>query len=113
MTNYRPISLLTVFKKAMHNRLTQHLHTTNIMVTEQNDFRKGISTENAAFRLTDSVFKYINQKMHVWEIFHDLAKSSNWENNEILIAKLHFYDIRGVSGDWFRSYLLIGERKLK
>ena len=57
MTNYRPISLLTVFsevfEKAMHSRLNQHLHTNNILVTEQHGFGKGISTENATFRLTN------------------------------------------------------------
>jgi len=61
MTNYRPISLLTVvikvFDKALHSRWSQHLHTNNILVTEERGFGKGMSTENAAFRLTDSVFK--------------------------------------------------------
>jgi Notch-like protein len=71
MTNYRPISLLTVFskvfEKAMHSRLNQHLHANNILVPEQHGFRKSISTEDAAFRLTDGVFKYLNQKIHVEE----------------------------------------------
>jgi len=53
MTNYRPVSLITVFSmvlnKAIHSRLSQHLHTTNILVTEQYDFRKVISTEDAVF----------------------------------------------------------------
>jgi len=44
MTNYRPISLLTVFtkvfKKAMHSKLSHHLHANNILVTEQYGFRK-------------------------------------------------------------------------
>jgi hypothetical protein len=78
MTNYRSISLLTVFskvfEKAMHNRLSHHLHTNNILVSEQHGFRKGISTENAAFRLTDSVSKSINQKMHVAGIFCDFQR---------------------------------------
>jgi hypothetical protein len=50
----------------MHSRLSQHLHI-NLLVTEQYGIRKGISTENAAFRVTDSVFKFINQSMHVGE----------------------------------------------
>ena len=62
MTNYRPMPLLTVFikvlKKAMHSRLSQHLHTNNILVIEQYSFRKGMSTVDAAFRLTDRLFKY-------------------------------------------------------
>ena len=78
MTNYRPILLLTVsskvLKKAVHSRLSQHLHTNNILVTEQYGIRKEISTEDAAYRLTGSLFKSSNQKMHVGGIFCDLAK---------------------------------------
>ena len=48
MTNCRPILLLMGFSKglktAMHSRLSQHLHTNNILVTEQHGFKKGIST---------------------------------------------------------------------
>jgi len=49
------------------------LCTNNILVTEQCGFRKGISTEDAAFRLTDSVYKSINKKINVGGIFYDLA----------------------------------------
>jgi len=60
MTIYRPISLFTVFskvfKKALHSKLGHHLHTNNILVTKQYSVRKGISTDNAAFRLRDGVF---------------------------------------------------------
>jgi hypothetical protein len=78
MTNYRPISLVTVFSKVfkkVNSRLSQRLLTNNILATEQHGFRKGISTENATFRLTDSAFTSINQKMHVGGIFFDLAKA--------------------------------------
>jgi len=46
-----------------------------MLITEQYSFGKGISTEDVAFRLTDSVFRSINQKMHVGGIFCDLAKA--------------------------------------
>ena len=46
----------------MQSRLSQHLHTNNILVTEEYGFRKGVSTEDAAFRPTDSVFKSIFKK---------------------------------------------------
>ena len=59
----------------MHNRLSHHLHINNILVTEQNGFRKGVSTENPGLRLTDRVFKSINQKMNVEGIFCDFAKA--------------------------------------
>jgi hypothetical protein len=56
MSNYRPISLLTTFSKVLekvvYNRFGHCLKTNNILVSEQFAFRKGISTENAAFKLT-------------------------------------------------------------
>jgi hypothetical protein len=64
MSNYRPISLLTTFsevlKKVMYNRLSHYLQTNNILLPEQFVFRKGISDENAAFKLTESVLKSLN-----------------------------------------------------
>jgi hypothetical protein len=85
-----------VLKRAMHCRLSQLLHINNVLVTEQYSFRKGISTENAAFRPTDSVFKSINQKKHVGGIFCDLAQAFECVNHGALFAKLHFYGIPGV-----------------
>jgi hypothetical protein len=47
---------------------------------------------------------YSNLLMQVGGISCDLAKVFDWVNHEILLAKLHFYGIQGVSKDWFRSY---------
>jgi hypothetical protein len=59
------------------------LQTNNILVPEQSRFRKGISTEDAAFKLTDSVSKCINQKLHVGGIFCNLEKAFDCVNHEI------------------------------
>ena len=85
----------------------------NILVIEQYSFRKGILTEDACFRLTDSVLKAINQKMHGARIFCDLAKSFDCVTHAILLAKLHFFEIRGVYEDWFRSYLAYRRQKVE
>jgi hypothetical protein len=89
----------------MHNRLSHYFQSNNVLVPEQFGFRKGISIENAAFKLTDSVLKSINQKMHVGGIFCDLAKAFDCVNHEILLTKLHFFGIQGTTLSWFRSYL--------
>jgi len=34
-------------------------------------------------------------------------------NHEILLAKLHFCGIEGVSDDWFRSYLTNGRQEVE
>jgi len=43
--------------------------------------------------------------MSVGGIFCDLAKVFDCMNHDILLAKLHFYGIQGVSQFWFRSYV--------
>jgi hypothetical protein len=67
MTNNRPISLLStsskVLEKVMHNRLNHYLQNNNILVPEEFGFRKGMSTEDATFKLADSVSKSRNEKM--------------------------------------------------
>jgi hypothetical protein len=97
----------------MYSRLSHYLQTNNILVPEQFGFRKGISTENAAFKLTDSVLKSLNQKMHVGGIFCDLAKAFNCVNHEILLTKLHYFGIQGATSSWFRSYLTGRKQKIE
>jgi hypothetical protein len=79
MSDYRPISLLSTFSKifeeVVRNIVSHYLQTNSILVPEECSFRKGMSTENAAFKLTDSVLKCINKKMHVGGMFCDLVKA--------------------------------------
>jgi hypothetical protein len=80
MSNYRPMSLLTTFskilEKVIYNMLSHYLQTNNILVPEQFGFRNGISTENAAFKLTDSVLTSLDQQMHGGGIFLTWLKPS-------------------------------------
>ena len=84
-----------------------------ILVMEEHGFRTGISNENAAFRLKDSILKHTDQKTHVGGLFCDLAQALYCIYHEILLAKLHFYGIHRVSEDWFRSHLYNRRQKVE
>jgi hypothetical protein len=117
MSNYRPISLLTtlskVFENVMYNRLSHYLKTNNILVPEQFGLGKGMSTENAAFELTECISKSLNQKMHVGGIFCDLANAFDCVIHEMLLTKLRYYGIEGTPAGWFKSYLTDGKQKIE
>jgi hypothetical protein len=102
-----------LLEKVMHSRLSHYLQTINILVPEPFGFRKGISTENAAFKLTDSVLKSINKKMQFGGIFCDVAKAFDYVNHRILLTKLYFFGIQGGTASWFRSYLTDRKKKIK
>ena len=59
------------------------------------------------------MFKSINQKLHVGEIFCDLVQALDFVNHEILLVELYIYGIRGVSKDWFWPYVTNRRQKVE
>jgi hypothetical protein len=61
ITNYRPISMLTVLSKilgkVMHSRRTQYLQVNHILAQEDFDFRKNLSTDHATFSFTTDILQ--------------------------------------------------------
>jgi hypothetical protein len=51
VSNYRPVSLLTV----MQRRILKHLTNYKILSTEQYGFRLGLRTDNATYKLTTEI----------------------------------------------------------
>ena len=108
-SNYRPISLFPNFskilEKLMYKRLVGFLDKHNILYEQQYGFRQNYSTELTLIELSDRIAQAIDKKDFMIGIFVDLSKAFDRLNHDILLNKLEHYGIRGVTNNWFRSYL--------
>ena len=108
-SNYRPISLLSVFskifEKLMHQRLYNFLELHDILFQMQFGFRNGHSTDHALISLSERIKSTVDSNRVGCGIFIDLQKAFDTVNHNILLQKLNHYGIRGTSLHWFESYL--------
>lgn len=109
ISNYRPISLLSVyskiFEKAFLKRLLSFIQKHDIFSKHQHGFRQSLSTESAIFNLINGILDDINKKNKTAGIFLDLTKAFDCVDHDILLKKLQRYGIRGNCLSWLASYL--------
>ena len=107
--HYRPVSLLCtlskVFERIMYTRLLNFLEKLKIIYEKQFGFRKHHSTYMALMLLMDKITTSLQTGEFVVGVFLDFSKAFDTVNHEILLQKLNYYGIRGVSLKWFESYL--------
>ena len=114
-TNYRPISLLItiskLLEKIIYKRTYSFLNKTGQLYQSQYGFRVQHSCENAVGELVGEIVKGHEHKKHTVAVFLDLSKAFDTLCHKVLLSKLERYGIRGISWNWFESYLR--ERKLR
>ena len=92
-------------EKLMHKQLYEFLQEHNILFQNQFGFCKNNSTSFALLQITEKIKGTIDNKKYDCGIFIDLSKAFDTVDHEILLRKMEHYGIRGVSLDWFNSYL--------
>ena len=107
--NYRPISLLPViskvFEKVVFRQVYDYFNDNNLLYKNQYGFRKKHSTELAGLEFHDKIVSELDQSKLPLAIFLDLSKAFDTIDHEILLHKLQYYGITGISLQWFKSYL--------
>ena len=109
VSNYRPISFLSnidkSFEKLMHNRFIELLEEKQILYYKQFGFRKDFLMNHAILTLLESIQKPLDDGLFACRSFIDLKKAFDTVTHDTLLEKLNQDGIRGISNDWFRSYL--------
>ena len=90
----------------MYNRLYTFLNNNNIIYNLQFGFRQQYSTSHALNNITENIRKGPLDDGDIGcGVFVDLQKAFDTVDPQMLLAKFNHYGIRGVSNDWFKSYL--------
>jgi hypothetical protein len=83
--------------------LSADIVTHKVILSEQLGFRRGRSTEDATYKLTNVVLTAWNNKDYVTGIFCDIAKAFDCVSHELLLMKLQYYVVQGVFLQWFQQ----------
>ena len=69
-------------------------------------FRSNHSTNYALLLITDKIQRAIENKEYACGIFLDLKKAFDTVDHKILLKKMEYYGVRGLTNQWFSSYLI-------
>ena len=70
-------------------------------------FRQKCSASHALINLPENIRQAVDEGYIGCGIFVDLQKAFDTVDHKILLPKLDYYGIRGMSNNWFKTYLSI------
>ena len=108
-SNYRPISVLSIFYKliefAIKSRLENYLIESKIINKHQYGFQKGSNTTAAALNLMNTIYTNLNKNQKTSSIYIDCTKAFDSMNFSILINKLKLIGIGGSALQLLNDYI--------
>ena len=94
--------LSKVLEKVVAEQLMSHLETNGLLSNTQHGFQKHLSTETALLKVTNEIYKNIDDKKVSLLILCDLSKAFDSVNHEVLLQKCSKL---AIDPFWFQDYL--------
>ena len=95
----------------MYSRFYDFLNKYNCLYRKQFGFQNYHSTNHALITITETVRDALDRDEYSCGVFLDFQKAFETANHQILTGKLNHYGVRGLSLDWFTSYLTNRQKK--
>ena len=95
----------------MYSRFYDFLNKYNCLYRKQFGFQDSHSTNHALITITETVRDALDRDEYSCGVFLDFQKAFETVNHQILTGKLNHYGVRGLSLDWFTSYLTNRQKK--
>ena len=109
LTNYRPISLISVMGKVMERCVYKHIYNflldNNIISVNQSGFTPGDSAINQLLYITNEFGKALDDGKEIRVVFCDISKAFDRVWHKGLLWKLKSAGIRGPLLLWIENYL--------
>lgn len=109
VTNYRPISLLSLSSKIMerliHNALINHLLEHGLLSNKQFGFRSGSSTQEALLAATRDWHLALENRDSVACVFINISKAFDSLPHPLILQSLKRVGVTGSLYNWFVDYL--------
>jgi hypothetical protein len=107
--NYRPISLLPlldkVFEAILYNQLNKYLENQNIFDPLQYGFRQRRGCNEAIAMMSNHISNILESGKNALVISLDISKAFDSVDHRVLLRKLNFLGIRGLSYEVLSNFL--------